>query len=292
MAKYRGFKAKCQGFSHKASDTPTPCQDAVAYKYGEGFAICAAADGHGSEKYFRSGNGAEIAVKIAVEAVKTFLNSRMVLSEENFNKLLKDLAAYIVSKWIDETRKHWDTTPCNDDEKTVFAKHYPNQNPLDKTLNVPRIYGTTLIVGAITEDFAFIIQCGDGAACIIPQDGNPNIPPVTIDENQIGGLANSISSLNCLTLFRYYYTDEIPISMLLVSDGVWTSYGGNNGDDFLRFCEKVLELYSRDYDQAQGFLEDWLPQLSERGSQDDMSIAGVFLLPEADPDVNDVLEKQ
>jgi len=296
MAKYKGFGAKCEGFSHKNSVPPTDCQDAADSWCDEKFAICAAADGHGGEKYFRSGIGANIAVEISIEAVKEFISLQKpslggeALSEENYPKLLKGLAAHIVSKWVDETRKHWNTKLCDEREKTVFDKHYPNQDPLSKDLNVCKIYGTTLIVGAITEEFSFIFQCGDGAACIIPQNGDTVIPPETIDENQIGSMANSISSSNCLELFRYYYTKEIPKAMLLVSDGVLESYGGNDGKDFLRFCEKVVELYLGNHDQAQGFLEDWLPKLSEKGSEDDMSIVGVFLLPETKSHANDFLE--
>ena len=214
------------------------------------------------------------------------------MSKENHAKLLEDLAAHIVSKWVDETRKHWDETPCDESEESTFAKHYPDKKPSDKDLNVTKIYGTTLIAGAITESFAFAIQCGDGAVCVIPQDGDAFIPQETIDENQIGSLANSISSSGCLRLFRYYHAEKTPKAMLLVSDGVLESYGGNDGKDFLRFCEKVVELYSEDKDQAQAFLEDWLPKLSEKGSEDDMSIVGIFARPATEANTGDAKDKQ
>jgi len=299
MAKYSGFEAKCQGFSHIESDTP--CQDAVKVKYNntDVFAICAAGDGHGSEKYFRSGEGSQTAVNKAVEAVEKFIKAQKAsrkmakklanlpkskpldnysepLSEKNAKKILGNLAGYIVSEWLDGVVGHWKANSCDEREKALFEKHFPNQSMEDEK-PVPKIYGTTLIVGAMTEDFAFIIQCGDGAACVIPQEGDALIPPETVDENQVGGLANSISSSNCLELFRYYYTETPPKAMVLVSDGVLESYGGNDGKDFLRFCEKVVELYMEDAKQAQGFLKDWLPKLSERGNEDDMSVTGIFV---------------
>jgi len=297
MAKYKGFKAECQGFSHKKVSPTIPCQDAVGFDdEDENFAICAAADGHGSEKYLRSKEGADFAVSIAIEAVKDFIAKDGHVSlakegsaEKDRKKLLEGLAAHIVSRWIDKTRGHWEEgKSLTDNEKTLFGKHYPSQDPSSKELNIAKIYGTTLIVGAITEKCAFIIQCGDGAACVIAQGGETKIPPETVDENQLGSLTNSISSSDCLTLFRFFYTTEIPKAMVLASDGVLESYGGNDGNDFLRFCEKVVELHSADYEQAQRSLDEWLPKLSEKGSEDDMSMVGIFLRPEAKPDAGGI----
>ena len=123
------------------------------------------------------------------------------------------------------------------------------------------------------------MQIGDGAACIIRKNGNKLIPIETIDENQFGGRTNSLSSSNCLSLFRYFYSKHIPKAIIVASDGVVDSYAGNNGMDFLNFCSRLTDLFTEDYNQAQGFLDDWLPQLSEKGSQDDMSVAGIYLLP-------------
>jgi len=289
MEKYIGFKAKCEGFSHKKASPPIPCQDEVGFALRDSFAVCAAADGHGSEKYIRSKEGAEFAVEIALEAIGEFVaktcispaDPRDSLTKENSEKLLKGLAAHIVSKWIGRAKADWEEKPPAGTGKTLFDKHYPNQEPSSEGLNIAKLYGTTLIAGAITEKCAFIIQCGDGAACVIPRDGEVRIPPETVDENQLGSLTNSISSSDCLSLFRCFYTTEIPQAMVLVSDGVLESYGGNGGKDFLRFCEKAVELHSADYDQAQKALKGWLPKLSEKGNEDDMSMVGIFLRPEA-----------
>jgi len=292
MTRYNAFKAKCQGYSHKS--TGMSCQDAVEaifgnFESGGSFAICAAADGHGSPKYFRCDTGAEIAVKIAVDSVKRFIAyqrqsqsytdsiySCEALSEDNFTKLLKDVSAHIVAKWIDEIKKHWISVPCTEEEKLIFEAQYPNQSVDDIDVNVAKIYGTTLIFGALTDEYTFAVQCGDGAVCIISEEGEAFIPEETVDDNQIGSMANSLSSSNCLNLFKYYFSENKPKAMIFVSDGVIESYGGNEGKDFLNFCVKVVEQYEKDYEQAQGFLEDWLPKLSEKGSEDDMSVVGVY----------------
>jgi serine/threonine protein phosphatase PrpC len=285
VSKYTGFKSICRGFSHIRSDTE--CQDAVAYSCNDGVAVCAVGDGHGSDKYFRSGVGSEAAVEIAIEAVKTFMERQRkyinegeagkkadhVLSTENYQKLLHDLAGYIVSQWIDRVEAHWNANPCTEKEKDQYDKHFKESNI---EIDFTKIYGSTLIIGVIAEQYGFIIQVGDGSACIIKQNGHKLVPSEIIDEEQYGGRTNSLSSSNCLSLFRFHFIKNVPKAIVIASDGVVDSYGGNDGKDFLNFCSKLVDLYSRDYKQAQMFVDDWLPQLSEKGSQDDMSVAGVF----------------
>ena len=299
MNKYIGFKSIEEGFSHKSSGTP--CQDAVDVAICDKYVICVAADGHGSEKYIRSKKGSELVVKVAITAVKDFIeklydeNSSDLLNEffetsidsfdvdsvvnadKNQFKLLKSMSSYIVTQWVNEIRTDWDTIECDEKELELFIKNFPNHTPRDVELNITKIYGTTLIIGVITDDFSFIIQCGDGGSCIILEDDEAQIAKDTFDENQMGGMTNSLSASNCLDTFRYFFTKKKVNALILVSDGVLESYGGNDGKDFLLFCEKLYEVYSKDYDKAQQFLDAWMPKLSEKGNEDDVSIAGAFL---------------
>lgn len=302
MTAFNGFKAKCRGFSHEESNTV--CQDATEYFCDENIAVCTISDGHGSEKYFRSDVGSEKAVDVSVEAVRTFIARQIALNREDetqnngqeltansYPKLLSDLAGHIVSRWVDEVQAHWDEVSCNEDEKTLFDKHFPNAAKDEIKAYVTKIYGATLIIGVMTEHFGFVMQIGDGAACVIKKEGS-KIFANTIDENQYLGQTNSLSSSNCLPRFRFDYFESIPKAIVVASDGVADSYAGNDGKDFLSFCEKLVNLYSGNYEQAQGFVEDWLPQLSKEGSQDDMSIAGVFLMPdELEPNIDDEMNE-
>jgi hypothetical protein len=303
VVRFNGFKATCRGFSHIQSDTE--CQDAAGYYCDEGIAVCVVSDGHGSEKYFRSGVGSEKAVEIAVEAIKAFAdrqkqflaedkktrNPDNIITIHNYERLLSNLSGYIVSQWINLIGEHWESNPCDDNEKPVYDKHFSE----DDEVNITKIYGATLIIGVVTDTFNAVIQIGDGAACIIKRNGVKLLAD-TIDENQYAGRTNSLSSSNCLTSFRFHYSNLIPKAIVVASDGVVDSYAGNNGKDFLTFCGKLVDLYLDNYEEAQGFLEEWLPQLSEQGSQDDVSVAGLFLLPamqedsDADSSETDSLE--
>ncbi|MCL2054427.1 MAG: protein phosphatase 2C domain-containing protein [Oscillospiraceae bacterium] len=283
MADFSKFKAKCEGFSHKKNGTV--CQDSTDAHKSDKIAICVVSDGHGSEKYFRSDKGSDTAVKVAIEAVKQFDWKQRyntsdktkkdvkveALSMENYNKLFNELARYIVAQWFFAVEAHWKENTPNEAEQVLFEKHFAG-----KDVNITKIYGATLIIGVMTAHFSFVVQIGDGAAVIIPQNGEAFIPPETVDENQGAGQTNSLSSSNCLERFRYYYTEEPLKAIVVTTDGVTDSYGGNDGKDLLRFCEKLVDLHIEDDKQAKRFLNDWLPRLSEQGSQDDMSVAGIY----------------
>ena len=289
MAQFCGFHASCQGFSHIKSTTP--CQDASDYFADGSLVVCAVSDGHGGDKYFRSDVGAQKAVGIAVAAVREFMdrqglyaaegrkssNNKKILTADNYVKILSELAAYIVCQWVGQVEEHWAETPPTEAETALLEKHFAGGDGI----NILKIYGATLIAGVMSEDANFAMQIGDGAVCVIKANGAKEIPAETVDEGQFGGHTNSLSSSDCLPLFSFYYAKKPLKAIVVASDGVTDSYGGNDGRDFLNFCGKMVELYEDDYQQAQAFVEEWLPCLSGQGSQDDMSVAGVLRLTES-----------
>ena len=268
LTTYRSFSSICQGASHEKSGVV--CQDAVASFTNKKIAICVVSDGHGSEKHFRSDVGSKKAVSIAKKAIKEFCTRKLAIKRllQGEETVLKELSAYIVTRWVDAVEKHLEENPCSSDELLLFNKYYA------KTDNYTKIYGATLIAGVVTQECAFIIKNGDGAAFVIEKNGDAHIPKSTINEELFAGMVTSISDSNCLDGFRYYITDSCPQAIIVASDGVTDSYAGN---DFVVFCSKLISLYKEDHEQAQYFLDDWLPKLSHKGARDDMSVAGVYL---------------
>jgi hypothetical protein len=68
---YIGFKAIAQGDSHKEKNLP--CQDAAFVLALPNCGIAIVADGHGSEKHFRSDTGSRTAVDTARDAISGFV---------------------------------------------------------------------------------------------------------------------------------------------------------------------------------------------------------------------------
>jgi serine/threonine protein phosphatase PrpC len=84
---YIAFKAIAQGDSHKEKNLP--CQDAVLASAVPNSGVAIVADGHGSEKHFRSDAGSQTAVNTALYAITDFLKL-----QDKRKKTMRD-AAYI-----------------------------------------------------------------------------------------------------------------------------------------------------------------------------------------------------
>jgi serine/threonine protein phosphatase PrpC len=264
---FQGFNSTCGGCSHRAKGTA--CQDYSGHVCADGYSMAVVSDGHGSEKHFRSDIGSKQAVEIAIAAIRDF----MAREEEFISILLKDhlqvlrqLAAYIETLWVEQAEAHFQEHPCTDAEREIFSQHYQPES------NITKIYGATLLIGVITPKYTFVIQTGDGAAVLFDRSNQPFMPPSLEDERLAMGLTTSLSDAYALANFRYYFFPAASKALFLCTDGVRDSYCLK---DFLSFNRVLLELMEDDDEKAIGFLRDWLPKLSEQGSKDDMSLAGI-----------------
>ena len=270
---FNGYNVSVRGTSHIARDMD--CQDFSGITCAGNYCAAAVSDGHGGERHFRSAAGAKAAVDISLEAVKEFVsneNDFLPNIAGNYKSILRQLSGCISARWADAVLAHFDSNPITDSEKDIFEKYYAAGSAGAET-NFTAVYGATLIIAVITPSYAFVIQTGDGACAVIPQRGNCFIPEETIDENLFLGYTTSLCDSNSLDNFRFYYSSEIPKAIILSTDGVVDSY---SKEDFLKFNNAVYDLFVQNYDGAFNDLSDWLPRLSERGSKDDMSVAGIY----------------
>ena len=252
------------------------CQDYSGFSCCGDYGAAAVSDGHGSEKHFRSGIGAEMAVSISLEAVKEFTSHEkdyLSTLARQYKTVLRHLAGSISARWIDAVTAHFIENPIADFERSAYEKHYPETFTGAET-NITGIYGATLAIAVITESYAFVIQTGDGAGVVLPREGDCFIPPETIDDRLFMGFTTSLCDCNSLDNFRFYYSQDTPKAIILSTDGVVDSYGK---DEFLKFNSTLYDLFLTNYDETYSDLLDWLPKLSARGSKDDMSVAGIFI---------------
>ena len=141
-----------RGAVHERNGLPN--QDAIYWlpASGEGsLIVLAVADGHGSARYSRSHIGACLAVESAAQLVHEFINSQA----DNLS-LIKDatedwLPRALVRKWVEVVTDHLNADPLN--EESIVA------------------YGATLIVAAVTEQFAVYLQLGDGEILTVARAG-------------------------------------------------------------------------------------------------------------------------
>jgi hypothetical protein len=281
----------CIGASHIAGNKV--CQDYSMAINQEGLCVAVVSDGHGSERYFRSDKGAEIACKISAEKINEFV--------KNFNKTLiegkpltqcmaksdpkntqhdklfpifNQLFTSIVSSWYAQIEKHASDNPLTEQEREQIKPEYVTD--FENGLKIEKVYGCTLMAVVFTPVYWFAFHIGDGK--IVSLQKNPVfMEPVPWDDRCFLNRTTSLCDSNALDEFRYCYCGDgsFPDAVFLGSDGMDDSFGETQ--NLAEFYVKIAELIaSNATEKVLDDIKDTLPNLSRKGSQDDMSLAVVF----------------
>lgn len=274
-----GFKAIATGASHKEAGMPLQ-DDALCFVNNDKtFGIAIVADGHGGKKYIRSEHGSKIAVNISSDVLQDFykaisaelLNVDKEKMKEFFDKNLKKLEQDIIMRWRNAVLDHYSKNPLTSDEEKVCNEFQVN---LSKEDELPVLYGSTLIAALVTTDFWFAIQIGDGLCVLLPADASPQT--IIPDDPRLAfGRTTSLCDYYASENFRHNFGFEQIQGITVATDGVVDSF------DAIKYVEFNAELRKRfvDYpDKIENELQTFLPELSARGSRDDVAIAGIFNL--------------
>lgn len=275
------FHHTCIGSSHLASGKP--CQDASYSETSDRMSIAIVSDGHGGAIHSRSDVGAQMALRAA----------RYVIDN---NPLTSWGDPYIRPALFDEIVRSW---------RYLVTEHYNMIRALDEIDNTPLfedvtlensqeiniLYGCTLMVACVHPNGWFAFQIGDGKCVTIHPlqtdlDFTENtskflIPnskfvtePIPADDRCFLNMTTSLCDLDAATEFRFCGGDKdtTPVAIFLGSDGIDNSWGTEQAlhnfyIEVLKHCTSAEDV-TRDLAEA-------LPQLSQAGSQDDMSIAAI-----------------
>lgn len=204
----------CQGESHKATDKP--CQDHSAVFTAErpALTIAVVADGHGGERYFRSREGAEIATRAAIEAVRDFVDntSRTTLgracpftavgpsaemteanetTEADF--LFRALFASIIYRWREGINARAAAHALTEWEQAHVPREHLDRFEADRArllkggddgadgvddvddVRMEKVYGCTLMAYVETDDCWFAFHIGDGKIFVFDLDGGNDV---------------------------------------------------------------------------------------------------------------------
>jgi serine/threonine protein phosphatase PrpC len=275
---FNGFAEKATGASH--STTGKPCQDSALFfcsntSSSDAYAIVAVSDGHGSDKHFRSQCGSSFATSIAIEQTRKFFSLYSEqLNELSYEKILGDIIKNIIYNWRNTAEQHIKCNPFTAEENIILQQYkigQQNQKDVDKLIAT---YGATLIFAAVTQRYAFAAQIGDGMCFFITNDGSSVSSPIKEDPNLGFGLTTSLCDKNAIDNFRYtFVTNSLPDAIILSTDGVVDSY---SKDTFWDFNYVLYRSMAENYIATKQYLIDWLPKLSERGSRDDVAVAGIY----------------
>ena len=308
MARMYAFHKTVRGQMHKLRGIP--CEDASAsFACDDGkkqYCIAAVADGHGASACFRSARGAQIAVDVAIECLKTCADTWV----ENFRKFneadpvsqkmflqnpyqnpvnLRQLTDTILARWYDRVMLDYETSPLTPEEKA----DYPEAGKPGG--NIPRIYGTTLIAALWLSSWLILIQQGDGRCDVFYQDGSAD-QPIPWDARCQANVTTSLCDRDAAVSFRSCIInsrEKKPIACFLESDGVEDAYR-DTYDDLGETHGSMRGVHTfnkeligriiqhpgryREFEaELEGLLQDFSAngQFGRGGSGDDVSVAGI-----------------
>ena len=214
--------------------------------------------------------GSAMACEAAVKNIRRLFEN---ISPEAFlaepDMMLIQLEAAIINDWNESVRSHYEANPFTEEELDCVSEKagasYRSGHRIE------RAYGATLIAAAVTRDYWFGIQIGDGKCAAFDEAGICT-QPIPWDEKCFLNKTTSICGSDALRDFRHFYSEKIPTAVFMGSDGIDDSF--KNEEDMYDFYKTILYAFSiSDYTQAVDELKAYLPRLSKEGSADDVSIA-------------------
>ena len=258
-AKYICVGASVRGSSHIRQGLPN--QDAIKWfpdypHVAEGLPIIlAVADGHGSAKSFRSKEGSEKAVKIAIEVIKkemlaikeeeqkAKLQKYLNLKDQVKSKLQQRIVREICRRWQTEVQEHWEEHPATE-ELTKLEQQEGTTARKQVEANHLIAYGSTLLCVIVTELFIVYLQLGDGDILCVDIECKPT-RPIPKDESLIANETTSLCLKDAWKEFRYktdiFYPevspDKKPALILVSTDGFSNFYSSD--EDFREYLERI-----------------------------------------------------
>lgn len=253
------------------------CQTAASQDYQ----IFAVADGHGATECFRSEIGSRLAVDVAIKNLELFaqtikkydLYSYLSRPKER-DELIRSLISDIVAQWNQYVYADIKAYPIKEEE---YERSQTLSSIYQKGMYLTNIYGSTMIAGLVTPEYIVLFQQGDGTLVVLEEDGTID-DPMPEDDLCIRNLTTSLCDKDAAKRMRYVYMDrkeKDPIAMIAATDGVERSFGDNIHLSAF-YAELFYELSELDEEEVGAYLANLLPQISQRGSQDDVTMAGLF----------------
>lgn len=264
------FHMSIQGFSHIKNDKI--CQDDSISYQDEDMSIAIVCDGHGGDDYVRSDIGSTLAATVALESIKQFAHTMCVddLFKDK-DTILQQLKSSIIANWRNAVEEHAKNHPFGQEELEKISekakKKYANGR-------VHSAYGTTLIAVLITKEYWIGLQIGDGR-CVAINPAGEFKQPVPVDDKCFLNATTSICDSDAINSFHHFCSRKLPIAVFVGTDGVEDSF---KNDDQLHHLYRAIcyGFVTTDFEKAKNDLYAYLPNLSKKGSGDDISISAIL----------------
>ncbi|MBR4569645.1 MAG: protein phosphatase 2C domain-containing protein [Candidatus Riflebacteria bacterium] len=209
------------------------------------------------------------------------LNEFSIISD--FFNALSKLEKFIVYDWC--TKVTEDFSNIKDKEPEKLKEYNINESDFN---NPYHLYGTTLLAAAISEEYWFAIQIGDGTCLALFDENNDYSEfkqinqPIPDDERCYNNITTSICDSDSYLEFRHSVGTKLPQAIFLGSDGIENSFSCDNRKQELQslqnFYIDLIKDFSEDTtkEKRNENLSEKLKNLTEDYSGDDMAIAGLI----------------
>jgi serine/threonine protein phosphatase PrpC len=304
MSKYHSFSLPShKGAKHKGNE---PCQDASSSSNSSSnnAKIVIVADGHGSSTCFRSDIGSQKAIDATKSTVKFFLKKlpRTITDPRYLEIQLSKMVKQIINKWLATVIEHEKDNPLQDDPRLQLIAEKYKERYLNKPDYRCHAYGTTLMVAVMSDNLWFGFQVGDGKCVALYEDGMWEMP-IPWDSRCVFNMTTSICDDDSLSSFRYWFgikatgggyteygydangqleyerTSSRPLAIFIASDGVDDSYPIVNNDKYVKnfYRNRIVRLAENGFDSFKNEVNEFAKYFADRGSRDDVSIAGIVI---------------
>ena len=287
--KFSMFAASVHGL--KYSERGLPCQDSSSTMEFDGVQVVAVADGHGGKDYFRSDTGARLAVKVLFDRIKIFC--RNLDANERFSDAgIRNFLFAVSNEWRNAVMRDWRENPFSPDEprwETVSDKYKARFTSADENIlaqYVPVAYGTTLLAAIAIGAQVLLIQIGDGTCAVLQRNGEFKVPVPTDSENFFN-VTTSLCEADAVTKFRHVVLNcddspRAPVAIFLSTDGLDNCYPIFENAKWLYklYADTIIDSLIENGPSLtrEAIRDDLLPYMTNRGSNDDISLAYLVTL--------------
>ena len=270
MVTWRATGASVQGALHVRHGVPN--QDAINWSPREGSApaaVMAVADGHGSNRCFRSKTGAAIAVAVGFD-----LLTGVITGGGGEEQAREWLPRRLADDWSEAIAADLAHTPFSNAELGHLEDKEGPAARRELLAGPALAYGTTLLLAGVNQRGVFVLQVGDGDILMVSGAGTVT-RPLPADPHSVGNATASLARASAGRDARVAWlptAGERPALVLAATDGYANSFADDAG--FLQVGSDLLGIVRTEgLDRVAIELAGWLGEASELGSGDDISVA-------------------
>ena len=267
---FKVFSKSIMGYSHWKSNRIMEDYSGFYKDLNQNILISVVADGHGDPRCCRSHIGSKLAVEIVLEQLNKFsqlLISNSNISIENLQDSLYEIFSNnIIKGWKVRCFEHYKENTISDVEKDLFCKDF--ETDYEPIL----MYGTTVIAALLYENHLIVLQQGDGNVVVLYKNGNIDMP-IALDSRCRKNITTSLCDVdaeNSFSLSIFDLEKDSIIACFIATDGIINSF--KTTEEMYDFYTGVANLLSK----GQIIKDECLLSLSEKGSQDDISIGCIY----------------